>query len=81
MLDVPGGGGYKVVVGPPTPVSDVDGDVDLDVEMNEPPAAPMTPTGAGAPEKKKKSESIYRMGYVRDCEKCRMRVQGHYSHY
>lgn len=66
----------QVVIGPPTPVSEMGPGMgrlgvgeDVDMERRE--------GSAG----EKRRAGGFRMGFRADCEKCRMRVPGHYSHY
>ncbi|CUS11767.1 unnamed protein product [Tuber aestivum] len=68
---------YSVIIGPPTPVSD-GGEGDGDVEMKE--AFDMGREREKEKEKEKR-KPLFRMGYLADCEKCRSRTPGHYSHY
>lgn len=85
--DLPWERGPRVIIGPPTPVSemgpgmgrlDVGGDVDMGT------ASPVSVGDASmesAWTERKKTGGLFRMGFRGDCEKCRMRVPGHYSHY
>ena len=68
---------YSVIIGPPTPVSD-GGEGEGDVEMKEASDTGREKEGGKEREKRK---PLFRMGYLADCEKCRLRVPGHYSHY
>ncbi|RPA97728.1 hypothetical protein L873DRAFT_1085598 [Choiromyces venosus 120613-1] len=81
---------YSVIIGPPTPVSDggegAEGDMEMNVEMNEVKEvkAVTRPWGswdARPKEEKEKRKPLYRMGFVLSCEKCQMRVPGHYGHF
>ncbi|PWW73607.1 hypothetical protein C7212DRAFT_365726 [Tuber magnatum] len=66
---------YSVIIGPPTPVSD-GGEGEGDVEMKE-----AFDTGREREREREKRKPLFRMGYLADCEKCRLRIPGHYSHY
>lgn len=75
----------QVIIGPPTPVSetgmgrlDVGGDMDMDQRQGAGSSGSLTVESAGALRKK---AGAFRMGFRSDCEKCRLRVPGHYSHY
>lgn len=89
--DLPWERAPRVVIGPPTPVSemgsgtgrlDVVGDVDMDRRQGTASPAGMGDTSIeSAGTERKKTGGFFRMGFRTDCEKCRMRVPGHYSHY
>ncbi|KAG0125615.1 hypothetical protein HOY82DRAFT_581385 [Tuber indicum] len=68
---------YSVIIGPPTPVSD-GGEGEGDVEMKE--ASDTGREGEKDKEREKQKPKL-RMGYLADCEKCRLRIPGHYIHY
>lgn len=80
MMDEPEQRVPRVVIGPPTPVTevmerlDVSGDVDMDRRQEG--LSAETEIGGV-----KKKSGLFRMGFRGDCEKCRLRVPGHYSHY
>jgi hypothetical protein len=68
---------YSVIIGPPTPVSD-GGEGEGDVEMKE---ASDTGREGDKDKEREKQKPKLRMGYLADCEKCRLRIPGHYIHY
>ncbi|KAG0639855.1 hypothetical protein HOY80DRAFT_1009327 [Tuber brumale] len=68
---------YSVIIGPPTPVSD-GGEGEGDVEMKE---ASDSGREREKDKEREKQKPKLRMGYLADCEKCRLRIPGHYIHY
>lgn len=86
-FDLPWEKAPRVVIGPPTPVSETGPgmgrlDVGGDVDMGTASPAGMGDAGMSSAEtERKKTGGFFRMGFRGDCEKCRMRVPGHYSHY
>lgn len=89
LSDLPWERAPQVIIGPPTPVSemgpgmgrlDVGGDVDMDRRQGTTSPAGMGSVGSAETERRK-AGGFFRMGFRADCEKCRMRVPGHYSHF
>lgn len=89
--DLPWGRTPQVIIGPPTPVSemgpgpeslDIGGDVDMDRRQGTASPAGMEDSRLEiVGTERKKTGGFFRMGFRADCEKCRMRVPGHYSHF
>lgn len=89
--DLPWGRTPQVIIGPPTPVSemgpgpeslDIGGDVDMDRRQGTASPADMEDSRLEiVGTERKKTGGFFRMGFRADCEKCRMRVPGHYSHF